>query len=147
MSKQKKKATLQDATVESFANSVEPVKYLPLPGVGVVWVHGINALKLKDCAERAEIGDDSVDMSLFTAHKIQECTRKRDGSHVWQRAQVPKIQALPNWIRAAIMIEIDKLSGLGANSSEEILKNLEAIVSTDSSSDDPTSGACPKDKS
>jgi len=109
-----------------------PIKKHKIEGVGVVYVHGFMVTEKATWQKGCRQQDGKVDPDLVESLMFQMCVRDSKGKHKFKYAQIPKIRMMPAAIVSKVCDICMKLSGMGAATDQELLKNFAPIGTEDS---------------
>lgn len=122
-----KKEAVKEATVEDFfaqRNKV-PVERIVLKSIGAVHVHGLTGVQRVQWLENATKDDGTMDPQKYLPAMVAICVKNKAGKRLFDNDDILKIMELPSGVIVAITNVCSKLSGIGREADEAILRNFD----------------------
>ena len=119
-----------EATIDSilaFRNKV-PVEKMVLEGAGVIFIHGFTGLEKAQWQKECKDPKGGVNSEMVEPLMFQMCVRDAKGVHKFKYLDIPKLRELPCAILTEVVDVCMRLSGMGPDADEAILKNFEEVA-------------------
>ncbi len=114
------------ASVESILalrNQV-PVEKYNIVGAGTVYIHGFTGLEKAQWQEECKKKNGTVNSEMVEPLMFQMCVRDKDSKKLYKYSDIPKLKMLPAAILGEVTDVCMRLSGMGTDADEAILKNF-----------------------
>jgi len=109
-----------------------PIEEYEIKGAGVIYIHGFTGQEKANWQKECRKKNGEIDSTLVEPLMFQMCVRDAKGKHLYKFADVPKLMELPAAILGEVTDVCMRLSGMGENADEAIVKNLRQVEDGDS---------------
>ena len=107
-----------------------------IEGAGKVWIHRLVSHDARLLFNSMDRDDDGKIIDAYDDAKvILKCVRDKNGKQVFEQRHLPRIAGMGNDVVMGLVGACLKINGMGAAGREEIVKNSEPTLGSDSSSE------------